>query len=323
MESGTERSFNPAANMQIRWFEEWMWQELDMRNPERQAVNMYNSRCNASNGAKEEELIKLYQACKGGDYATTQRLLEALADLNVSDLGFVPLHLAVISGHVGIANMLVNMGADLNKMDGRGGTAILYARGGRHEEIVQLLLERGASDIDKAELEAHRVCLRNHDQGAFRRSAAVTDIRKPYMACVCTLASSYAEKERAKTVEETHVARAKAYLGQGPEMLLNACGGLGLIGGGECRDCYELAKQLLIAGNVSPNIVVRQRDWGTPLLAASASGQVAIVTLLLEAGADPNLADNEGNTPLGHARAIFASNRVQTEFKPSSNSHRV
>jgi ankyrin repeat protein len=49
------------------------------------------------------------------------------------------------------------------------------------------------------------------------------------------------------------------------------------------------------------NIDKRDRDGNTPLIYAIANGKVQNVELLLDRGADPNLANNGGGTPLAYA----------------------
>lgn len=60
------------------------------------------------------------------------------------------------------------------------------------------------------------------------------------------------------------------------------------------------AVQKLIARDVL--LDARDARGRTALLAATHANQIATARLLINAGADVNLADNEGNTPLQHAR---------------------
>ena len=61
-----------------------------------------------------------------------------------------------------------------------------------------------------------------------------------------------------------------------------------------------MVRALLRAG-ANPNLA-HEDDGRTPLLAAVEGGQRRIVKLLLNAGADPNRADEDGQTALDIAR---------------------
>lgn len=59
--------------------------------------------------------------------------------------GFTPLHFALISGQRGAIEMLVKLGADINKPDRYGGETPLHIAARRgHHEVVSLLKKLGA-----------------------------------------------------------------------------------------------------------------------------------------------------------------------------------
>jgi len=57
--------------------------------------------------------------------------------------------------------------------------------------------------------------------------------------------------------------------------------------------------KLLLEHGADPN--VKNRDGKTPLHNAASEGHLEVVKLLLERGADPNVKDDDGNTPLHNA----------------------
>ena len=76
-----------------------------------------------------------------------QRLLEAKADVNAADSAnreATPLLLACHEGHLAVTKLLLAAGADVDKADGNGSTALHQACGYGHLNMAKLLLEHGA-----------------------------------------------------------------------------------------------------------------------------------------------------------------------------------
>jgi ankyrin repeat protein len=73
---------------------------------------------------------------------------DAIAEsVNVNDNIFgtmTPLNVACLYGHINIVNYLIDIGANINKIDGLGNTAIYLARKKGHTDIVNKLLTMGA-----------------------------------------------------------------------------------------------------------------------------------------------------------------------------------
>ena len=99
-----------------------------------------------------EAAKELAEACKQGDLKTTRLLLEAGAKQdqlqNYSDN--TALMLAAENGHVEIARLLLDAGADKNLQNERDSTALMLAARNGHVEIARQLLKAGA-DIDQRE----------------------------------------------------------------------------------------------------------------------------------------------------------------------------
>ena len=91
----------------------------------------------------------LLHAAEAGDIATVQRLLAgglgADATLEEGE-NFAPTALiaAAENGHLDIAKLLLEKGANANAIDAEGWTPLMFAAQNGHSEMAQLLLARGA-----------------------------------------------------------------------------------------------------------------------------------------------------------------------------------
>ncbi len=98
---------------------------------------------------ENHEMHDFGMVCRRGDVAAVRRLLEEGADVNQIDTaGWTPLMNASAAGHVQVAGLLIDSGADVNYRDQeRGMTALMLAALLGETEVVRLLLDKGA-DID-------------------------------------------------------------------------------------------------------------------------------------------------------------------------------
>jgi ankyrin repeat protein len=56
-----------------------------------------------------------------------------------------PLHRAAANGKLEICKLLLQSGADINKIDGDGKTSLQRAKSSNHSSVVQFLVEHGAT----------------------------------------------------------------------------------------------------------------------------------------------------------------------------------
>ena len=92
----------------------------------------------------------LGEAIKLEDLELVRTLLDAGANVNSPNLDKqTALMLAISTGNVPISKLLIERGADLNAIETfRDQNALMYAAGGNQPEIVELLLARGAKNVD-------------------------------------------------------------------------------------------------------------------------------------------------------------------------------
>jgi ankyrin repeat protein len=93
----------------------------------------------------------LTEAVEVDDLDLVKTLLDAGADVNSPNPdGQTALMLAISVGSLPVSKLLVERGADVNAVETfRGQTALMWAAGGNQPEIVDLLLARGAKDVDR------------------------------------------------------------------------------------------------------------------------------------------------------------------------------
>jgi ankyrin repeat protein len=178
--------------------------------------------------------------------------------------GMSPLLFAAREGNLAMARLLVDAGAEVNRPAANGTAPIVVAITNNHIELAMFLLDKGA-DLDAADPFYKRTPL-----------YAAVEMRNP------------------------------DYTRDTPPPAADA------------RDPMELIKTLLARGanpNARANTTPFRRfyqvsanwanfDGQTPFLRAALSGDVTLMRLLLEHGADPNLGTNDGATPLMAAAGI-------------------
>lgn len=160
---------------------------------------------------------------------------------------------------------LIAAGTDLEKRDGQGRTALLLAVAGNHVAAAKSLLAAGASPNTQAD---------NRDTpwllaGASGRSEIVSAMLplKPDL----TIRNRFGGNALIPACERAHVETVKLLLTSGIDV--NHVNDLG----------WTCLLEIVILGDGGP----RHRE---------------VAKLVLDAGADPNIADREGVSPLAHAR---------------------
>jgi uncharacterized protein len=279
----------------------------------------------------------LIRAADRGHADIAGRLVQAGVKINhINNLGWTALHEAIILGdgsgrYVDTVRVLVAAGADLRLPSQRDKISpIEHATAKGYSEITQVL---------RAALEADQPLERQADQrllaAAERGDATAAALAVRAGADLDTRdARGRTPLLLAVTEDRLAVARLLVYLGADPDALDDQHDTPWLVTG--VTGSVEMLEVLLPAG---PDLRIRNRFGGTSLIPASERGHVAyvrrvvrtgidvnhvnnlgwtalleavilgdgskryqqIVTILLEAGADPQIADRDGVTPLQHA----------------------
>jgi hypothetical protein len=91
----------------------------------------------------------LHYAAENGHIEIAHLLLQNGANVNAKDkIGNTPLHFAAIHGHIDILHLLVDNGADLEAQSNDGGRALHFASLYRHLPFIQELISRYHVDIN-------------------------------------------------------------------------------------------------------------------------------------------------------------------------------
>jgi ankyrin repeat protein len=219
----------------------------------------------------------LWMASQQGYSEVVTLLARAGADLNaqVAPKGRSALMLAAQNGHTDTVAALLAAGADVNARNEYGGNALSSAAGNRYPDIVRLLLEAGADPRAKTQ-SGH---------------TALMVCQSPEVLGMLIQAGAYVNA----TTESGITA-----------LMIAAQGGTGTgYSGGRFREAglADVVGSITVLVEAGAKIDARSSSDATALMMAAGRGSLAkpaVLRALLEAGADPNLQDDDGRTALHH-----------------------
>ena len=276
------------------------------------------------NAAQGDGMTALHWAAMHGDADLTSSLLYAGANVRATTRlgGYTALHLAAQAGEAGAMARLIAGGANVGALTTTGATALMLASASGKADAVRLLLEQPsdpnaveaangetalmfAAALDRAD--AVRELLA-HGADPMRTSKMVdlTGVTAPEEM----LQNNIRDAQNAKSASVSGAPRAAAEPAATPagrgvagvtrsfafNELIGIQGGLTALHfaarQGSARSVEALVEHGVNINELSPG------DHVSPLLIASVNGQYDIAKYLLAHGADPNLANAGGVTPL-------------------------
>ncbi|RYP05136.1 hypothetical protein DL764_004021 [Monosporascus ibericus] len=226
-------------------------------------------------------------AAENGHEAVVTVLCDNGADITIEDKdGCTPLNLASMNGHVEVTKLLLEKGADMTIEDKDGCMPLHSASKKGHVEVVKCLLEKGAditmgtggrTPLNLALMTGHVEVVKV----LLERGADVT------------IANSDGSSPLNLMSLKGSLELAQLYLEQGADRTYDS-------NGGYVVQLYETERIIPFLKKGADNVTVVDKDGWTPLDLASMNGNVEMVKLLLEKGADVTTRTN-GRTPLNSA----------------------
>ena len=262
-----------------------------------------------------EALPLLSYASFFGRPDVVKALLQAGADVNKADnRGWTALMKTNMHGHTATVEVLLQAGADVDKVNDDGDTALIQASREGHTAIAELLLQAGA-DPDKATVRGNF-----HDTMAKILLQAGSDADR---------ANSHGDTALMIASQKGHIAIAEALLQAGADVdKANSYGDTALMRASlhGHSDIVELLLQagadvdmvnkggataLMTAIGDGRTIDARVAALSARVMEARTKGRTATVEALLQAGADIDKADSHGLTALIRARRAHHSDIVK------------
>jgi ankyrin repeat protein len=247
----------------------------------------------------------LHLASHRGQAAVARLLVKAGADPGApTSTGATPLMLGAASGRAEMVATLLDAGADPNVTESaHGETALMFAAALDRADVVRLLLRRGARPaitakvVDLTEATAPEEALQNE----LRQAAQTRGAPRPPADGAST----------SRTPEVAGVTRPYRY-----NELIGKQGGLTALHFAARQGAADTVRALVEAG-ASVN-QVSPADQVSPVLIAAINGQFDISKYLLDHGADPTLASDDGVTPLYAVLNVHWAPRM---FYPQPRAH--
>ncbi len=255
----------------------------------------------------------LHLAAEEGHLKIAKLLIENGADVNAKhSLGGTPLHLAASRDHLKIAKLLIENGADVNAKDSLGGTPLHLAASRDHLKIAKLLIENGADVNAKDSLKETAFYFATK-----RRHLEIAKLLIENGADVNTKASSGTTLFH-WALENDHLEIVKFLIENGADVnVKDAKNGQTVLYLAIKRDYFfeitinrpylEITKLLIENG---ADVNAKTNDSQTPLHLAVEEGNLDIVKLLIANDADVNAKANNG-TPLHLAVGNYQKNHLK------------
>ena len=239
------------------------------------------------------KITPLHEASKAGRLVVVEWLLGKGADLNVRTIAnpgdrgsYSALHLAVESGHYDVAKRLLTSGSRVNAKMSDGATALLVATEIARRDLVDLLIESGA-DVTLCD-----------QMGASPVSAAL--LGNDFDLATAFLLKGGDVNQRMEPFEATMLMLSASAKNLPAVQFL-------LSNGASITAQDERGQTVLHHSVFGAGVRVTKSTWNgkvKEVVEDKPENVMPIVQLLLRAGADPQIKDDEGMTPQAWAKKV-------------------
>jgi ankyrin len=221
----------------------------------------------------------LHWAATKDDTEIVRLLLRAGADPRaVNRYGVTPLWVAAASGDVSIVDMLLQAGADPNASLDEGETVLMAAARTGRAEVVASLISHGADP--------------NHGEHVFGETPLMWAAAENHADAVRALVAGGADLEARSTVQDNPTLN---YPRTGFDKTSLPRGGWTALMYAARQGAIDGVKALAASG---AQLDARDPDGSTALALSIINAHYDVASLLIERGADPDVADHVGMTPL-------------------------
>jgi ankyrin repeat protein len=241
--------------------------------------------------------IQLAKAVQRGDMQEVQELLNAYEPSQWT-LDTCML-LAGLSGHMALAQEFIALGANVNAQDralGGGQSHLVTAVVGQHADFVDLLIQAGAHPNVKNRdwMPALTIAVVQEDVASVTALLRSPNIDVNAYDKQCNTALMHAADKR-----NTELIKLLLQAGANPN--ISNFDSLTPLHVAVVQQDVDVVAALLQSSTIRVNS--SDKNWRTALMYAAYDGNVALVTLLLQAGAHLNGRDKDGVTVLDYAKA--------------------
>jgi ankyrin repeat protein/beta-lactamase regulating signal transducer with metallopeptidase domain len=249
----------------------------------------------------------LHSAARGGSREVTELLMSKGATIDASDnYGMTALYRAALTGDADIVKLLIDHGADVNAQDTYGRRPLELAAWADSDEVIKLLIDKGAV-VSKDDMPLAWACMNGHKDLAellIKKGANVNSKSWGNAVSLETILSGFMDLQQ-KADRPRFLAILALLFDNGADPNAKDRWDWSLLHYACFYACGETdLPRLLLDKGANPNAIETERGR-TPLhIVVGHCDDKAVAQLLLSSGADVNIKDYYGRTPLPYAEDL-------------------
>ena len=253
--------------------------------------------------------VNIHEAAGAGDLDRVKQYIASGGDLNQKAGGSTALLIAALMGQEEVAVALIDAGAEVDIPNNEGNTALSTAAFLCHEGIVQALLAKGA-DVNR----------KNNDGSSAMTSASLPwPAVKPIYDLVGRLLELELDYQRLQSTRPKIAAMLREHAGETQTGAVGGTSGVNIHEAAGAGD-LERVKQYIASGGDLNQKAGGERN--TALLIAALFGREEVVFALIDAGAEVDIPNNDGDTALSMAAFLCHEEIVEVLLAKGADANR-